>query len=114
MKLNPNLQTLPVYQPGRPIEEVARELGLAPEDIIKLASNETPLGPSPKALAAMQRIDEVLTGRDYLAGENYSMADIVLLSTIDFASFIGVVMPDNLTALADWHARISARPSALA
>ena len=55
MKLNPNLQTLPVYQPGRPIEEVARELGLAPEDIIKLASNENPLGPSPKALAAMER-----------------------------------------------------------
>jgi histidinol-phosphate aminotransferase len=52
---NPALKTLPVYQPGRPIEEVSRELGLAPESIIKLASNENPLGPSPVALAAMRR-----------------------------------------------------------
>ena len=52
---NPALKTLPVYQPGRPIEEVARELGLAPESIIKLASNENPLGPSPLALRAMRQ-----------------------------------------------------------
>ncbi len=54
--INPNLGSLPVYQPGRPIEEVAREYGLAPADIIKLASNENPLGPSPKALAAMRGV----------------------------------------------------------
>ncbi len=53
---NPALPTLPVYQPGRPIEEVARELGLPAGDIIKLASNENPLGPSPAALAAMQKV----------------------------------------------------------
>ncbi len=41
---------------GRPIEEVARELGLPAGDIIKLASNENPLGPSPAALAAMQKV----------------------------------------------------------
>jgi histidinol-phosphate aminotransferase len=52
--LNPRLAHLPVYQPGRPIEEVARELGLPPAGILKLASNENPLGPSPRALAAMQ------------------------------------------------------------
>jgi histidinol-phosphate aminotransferase len=52
--LNPALDRLPVYQPGRPIEEVARELGLSADTIIKLASNENPLGPSPKALAAMR------------------------------------------------------------
>lgn len=39
------------YLPGKPIEEVQRELGLT--DIIKLASNENPLGPSPHAVAAM-------------------------------------------------------------
>ena len=53
--LNPVLQHLPVYQPGRPIEEVARELGLTERRIIKLASNENPLGPSPAALAALKR-----------------------------------------------------------
>ena len=42
------------YQPGKPISELARELGLAEADIVKLASNENPLGPSPRALAAAQ------------------------------------------------------------
>ncbi len=51
---NPHIRDVPVYEPGRPIEEVARELGLNPKSIIKLASNENPLGPSPKALSAMR------------------------------------------------------------
>lgn len=42
----------PVYEPGKPIEDVARELGLDPDTIIKLASNENPFGPSPKAMVA--------------------------------------------------------------
>ena len=45
---------LVAYEPGKPVEELAREMGLAPSDIIKLASNENPLGPSPKAVAAMR------------------------------------------------------------
>jgi histidinol-phosphate aminotransferase len=54
--VNNSLKDLPTYQPGRPIEEVAREVGLPAADIIKLASNENPLGPSPAALAAMQKV----------------------------------------------------------
>ena len=46
---------VPVYEPGRPIEDVAREMGLDPRSIIKLASNENPLGPSPKAVVAMRK-----------------------------------------------------------
>ena len=45
-KLNPALNTLPVYQPGRPIEEVARELGLERDEVIKVASNEIRLAPA--------------------------------------------------------------------
>jgi histidinol-phosphate aminotransferase len=52
---NPTLANLPVYQPGRPIEEVARELGLPAASIIKLASNENPLGPSRLARTAMRK-----------------------------------------------------------
>lgn len=44
----------PVYEPGKPIEYVARELGLDPAGIIKLASNENPLGASPKAIRAVR------------------------------------------------------------
>ena len=53
-----SLDDLPVYQPGRPIEEVARELGMEFDEVIKLASNENPLGPSPKAVEAMKRAVE--------------------------------------------------------
>lgn len=52
--LNPQLAKIQPYEPGRPIEEVARELGLNPGDIQKLASNENPLGPAPAALRAMK------------------------------------------------------------
>ncbi len=48
------VQNLNAYEPGKPIEELAREMGLDPADIVKLASNENPLGPSPKALTAMR------------------------------------------------------------
>lgn len=48
-----HLKDLVSYKPGKPIEELARERGLKPEDIIKMASNENPLGPSPKAVEAM-------------------------------------------------------------
>ncbi|HEY9118511.1 MAG TPA: histidinol-phosphate transaminase [Marinobacter sp.] len=50
------VQALSPYQPGKPIDELARELGLNPDRIIKLASNENPLGPSPKALAAVRKV----------------------------------------------------------
>src|SRR5437762_1054179 len=51
---NPQLRNLAVYEPGKPIEETARELVVDPSKIIKLASNENPLGPSPKAVAAVK------------------------------------------------------------
>ena len=53
-RANPQLRDLAVYEPGKPIEETARELEVDPGAIIKLASNENPLGPSPKAIQAMR------------------------------------------------------------
>ena len=55
---NPQLKDLVTYDPGKPIEDVARELGIEPSEIIKLASNENPLGPSPKAVQAMREAVE--------------------------------------------------------
>lgn len=60
----PCVQHLAPYQPGKPITELQRELGLT--RVVKLASNENPLGPSPKALAALQQAvqgDPVELGR---------------------------------------------------
>ncbi|MBA4772242.1 MAG: glutathione S-transferase family protein [Sphingomonas sp.] len=68
----------------------------------------------PRALAAMAEIDAALEGRPWLAGKDYSMADIVLLSVVDFAEWIGLKMPEELGNLRSWHERASARPSAAA
>ncbi|MDP2828145.1 MAG: histidinol-phosphate transaminase [Sulfuricellaceae bacterium] len=50
------IRSIAPYQPGKPIAELAREMGLPVEDIVKLASNENPLGASPRALAAMENL----------------------------------------------------------
>ena len=53
MKLaHPHLASLEPYQPGKPVEELERELGI--ENAVKLASNENPMGPSPAAVQAME------------------------------------------------------------
>jgi histidinol-phosphate aminotransferase len=48
-----NVRAIAPYIPGKPIAETARELGIPEERILKMASNENPLGPSPKAIAAI-------------------------------------------------------------
>lgn len=68
-QINPQLRTLNVYEIGKPIEETARELGLDPKTIIKLASNENPLGPSPKAVEAMKQV--VTQSHVYPDGHSY-------------------------------------------
>lgn len=53
------VQGLTPYVPGKPVEELERELGI--RNIIKLASNENPLGPSPKVLAALEQVKAELS-----------------------------------------------------
>lgn len=56
----PGVQKLSPYVPGKPVDELAREFGLDPASIVKLASNENPLGAGPMALAAIrQELDEL-------------------------------------------------------
>src|SRR3972149_272256 len=54
LQLNPHLLKVPLYIAGKSIEEVQEELGL--DDVVKLGSNENPLGPSPMAVEAAQRL----------------------------------------------------------
>lgn len=56
--VGPNIEQLTPYKPGKPIDEVRRELGLT--DVVKLASNENPLGPSPRAIEAIHRYAETV------------------------------------------------------
>jgi histidinol-phosphate aminotransferase len=58
LHVHPDIQSLSPYVPGKPIDELQRELGLT--RVIKLASNENPLGPSPKAVAALAGANDTL------------------------------------------------------
>jgi histidinol-phosphate aminotransferase len=55
------IRAIAPYVPGKPAQELAREMGMDEAGIVKLASNENPLGPSPKALAAMRAALEDIT-----------------------------------------------------
>src|SRR5258706_6775958 len=65
------IQAISPYIPGKPTADLAREFGLDEATIIKLASNENPLGPSPKALAAIARAVVELTR--YPDGAGYDL-----------------------------------------
>ena len=72
---NPQLRELVAYEPGKPVEDLARELGIPPGEIIKLASNENPLGPSPAARQAM--IDTIDRAHFYPDGGGYYLREAV-------------------------------------
>jgi histidinol-phosphate aminotransferase len=74
---NPQLGNLGIYEPGKPIEETARELGIDPSQIIKLASNENALGPSPKATLAMR--SAVGSGQLYPDGGGVYLRDALAI-----------------------------------
>ena len=61
---------------------------------------------------AQKYVDRELEGREFLVGDSYTMADICLLSTVDFAEWIGLPVEDEFTNLKAWRERVKARPSA--
>jgi glutathione S-transferase len=60
----------------------------------------------------MRWLDRELAGRTFLTGDQFTMADICALTTLDFANWIGLETPPELNHLNTWHERVSARPSA--
>ena len=63
---------------------------------------------------AQKWLDRELEGRQFVAGNDFTVADICLLTTVDFAKWIGLPLDPQYANLADWHARVSARPTARA
>lgn len=59
-------------------------------------------------------LDGELSEKPFVAGEAYTMADICALSTVDFAEWIGLPIPDEFANVKAWRARVTARPSAQA
>ena len=68
----------------------------------------------PRVEEAYRFFDSALKDREFLAGDKYSIADIVLLTTMDFSAFAGCPAPEDCAALMAWHKRASERPSAAA
>lgn len=68
MKFNSHIQNLTTYEAGKPIELVVREFGILPQDVIKLASNENPLGVSPQVAA---KICEVAKNASLYPDDSY-------------------------------------------
>jgi glutathione S-transferase len=73
-------------------------------------------GESNRALyaGACKWLDREIAGRDFIAGDAYSMADIIALTTVDFATFTGLELSPECAALRAWHERVSGRESAAA
>ena len=73
------------------------------------------LAPHPLLSAYYKFLDEQLSDRSHIAGDTYSIADIVALCTIDFAASLNKLpVEPSLERLTRWHESVSARPSAKA
>ncbi len=68
----------------------------------------------PRALAALALIDTQLAKHPFLAGDAFSIADITALIAVDFLKRARLAVPETCPHIQDWHARVSARPSAQA
>jgi glutathione S-transferase len=61
--------------------------------------------------SAARWLDKELDTQDFVAGANFTIADIAALTTIDFAIWIGLAIPDTCSALIAWHEKVSKRAS---
>lgn len=68
----------------------------------------------PKALDFLSLLDKELAGREFAAGDAFSIADITGLIAIDFMKPARIAVPEELSNVRRWHAALSARPSAAA
>lgn len=68
----------------------------------------------PKALDFLALLDRELAGREFAAGDSYSIADITGLIAIDFMKPARILMPEEFVNVRRWHAALAARPSASA
>lgn len=67
-----------------------------------------------RALGGMATLNARLLHSAFIAGDHFSVADIVAFTTVEFMKVAKLSVPDAMTALTAWHARIAARPSAKA
>jgi glutathione S-transferase len=85
-----------------------------------MAAMEVPQVPAwaeankPRVMDFLGILDGQLQGRNYIAGDRYSVADITALVSVDFLKPAKLAVPDHLANVKRWHAEVAARPSAQA
>ena len=68
----------------------------------------------PKAIAFLELLDRELAGREFVAGDEFSVADITGMIAVDFMKPARIALPENLTHVGRWYRAVSSRPSARA
>jgi glutathione S-transferase len=105
----------PEFRLWAPMSQVWRNADARTEHVVKVRFKDFGEHNREVVADAMRWIDsELADGREFLAGEAFSMADIVLLCGVDFAKFVKMDIPDDAKHLRNWHARVSSRPTARA
>ena len=67
-----------------------------------------------QAIKGMHYFNQILQSRDYVAGDEFTVADITVIAGLSFAGFAQIDIPAECEALKEWHARVSKRPSVAA
>ena len=97
-----------------PVAQVFRHLHLAVASLEVPQVAEWGEANRPKALAALAALDERLGSSRYIAGDDFTIADITALVAVDFMKPARLPRPPELVHLARWHREVTGRPSAKA
>ncbi len=97
-----------------PVASVFQHLHPAMKAMINPQVAEWGEANKPRVFEFLEFLDGELKGRPYVAGRDYSVADITALVAVDFMRVSKLAVPDNLANVRRWHAAVSARPSAAA
>jgi glutathione S-transferase len=97
-----------------PVSNIFRHLHPAMKDMESPQVKEWGEANKPRALAFLQFLDGELSKRSFVAGDDYTVADITAMIAVDFMRVSKLIVPDALTSLKRWYAAVLARPSASA
>lgn len=97
-----------------PVSNIFRHLHPAMKEMESPQVPEWGEANKPRVLSFLQFLDGELAHRRYVAGDEYTVADITAMIAVDFMRVSKMAVPDNLINLKRWHAVVSARPSAAA
>jgi glutathione S-transferase len=97
-----------------PVSSVFQHLHPAMKQMVNPQVPEWGEANKPRVMTFLQFLDGELKNRAYVAGANYTVADITAMVAVDFMRVSKLAVPETLTSLKRWHEAVSARPSAAA